>query len=67
MGGQGSKEATWSKLYNHTGNPVELAKPAAACRVGHQNGLSVPMVYSAIDIMAKMLSRYNYKCNVAKL
>ena len=44
-GGQGLNEATWSKLYNHTGNPVELAKPLAAYRVGHQYGLSVPIVY----------------------
>ena len=44
--GQGSNEARWSKLYTHTGYPVELAKPPAAYRVGHQNGLSVPIVYS---------------------
>jgi len=42
------KEGTWSKLYTHTGNPVELVKPAAAYRVGHQNGLSVPITYSAV-------------------
>ena len=47
-GGQGLKEATWSKLYNHTGNPVELAKPAAPYRVGHQYGLSVPIVYRIV-------------------
>ena len=48
-GGQKSKEATWSKLYNHTGNPVELVKPPAAYRVGHQNGLSVIIICKQVS------------------